>query len=61
MGFLTVSLLNWMQRGAPRILTLSRVPADLGGAAISLPARVGRTGAVEVVRSPQGRDGQRLG
>lgn len=51
-GLVTAALLRWTLRGGRRILTVSRVQegaAGIRGVAISLPALVGSSGAVEVL------------
>jgi len=51
-GLVTAALLRWTLRGGRRILTISRVQegaAGIHGVAISLPAIVSGSGAVEVI------------
>lgn len=51
-GFVTAALLRWTQRGGRRIVTVSRVQEGAAGirdVAISLPAIVGSSGAIEVI------------
>ncbi len=54
-GLVTAALLRWVLRGEQRVLTMSRVQdgaAGIRGVALSLPAIVGRRGAVEVIEPP---------
>jgi L-lactate dehydrogenase len=51
-GLVTAALLRWMLRGDGRVLTVSRVQEGalgIRGPALSLPTRVGRTGATRVL------------
>ncbi|MGB8222778.1 MAG: L-lactate dehydrogenase [Polyangiales bacterium] len=51
-GLVTAALLRWTLRGGRRILTISRVQEGalgIRGVAVSLPAIVGGSGAVEVI------------
>ena len=62
-GLVTAALLRWVLRGERRVLTVSRVQdgaAGIRGVALSLPAIVGRDGAVEVIEPPMD-DGEREG
>lgn len=60
-GLVTAALLRWVLRGERRVLTVSRVQegaAAIRGVATSLPAVVGRQGAVEVIE-PEMDDAER--
>ena len=51
-GLVTAALLRWILRGERRVLTVSRVQegaCGISNVALSLPAIVGRDGAVEVI------------
>jgi L-lactate dehydrogenase len=63
-GLVTAALLRWILRGERRVLTVSRVQdalpgiPDAEGVALSLPAIVGRDGAVHVIE-PELDDAER--